>query len=150
MTWMFRTQGKRARLLAGAHPDGYGSSDERGGIVADEGCRAVELSTMPSLAKDGCPVSVVHPQQDACRIGAVGDKLGVVRRDHELVIHAVAGVALRDDLLAADVAVDAQIAPVSRIFSPKSTSKGAYLRCGNSVRSGSPSARRCSPRHGEV
>ena len=129
-----------AGLLAGANPEGACTSDQRKGIVADElgGAGEFEADGVGGEGADGVEF-VGDAQDDAGGVGTVRDEHGVIGQQREFLIDALAGEAARDDLLALNESVDAQIAQEPTLLL-RSAVKGAYLRCGNCLRSGSASA----------
>ena len=114
-----------AGLFLCANPDGAGAADEREGIVADELGRAFELEGDGIVGEgaDGAEL-VGDAEDDAGGVGAVGDERRVVGRQREFAVDAACRRGFGDDLLAVDVAVDAQIAPA-----------GASMSSGRLVRS---------------
>jgi len=106
-----------AGLLSGANPDGACASDERERIVADEMGGSGEFEADGIVGEGANGVEFVGDAQDnACGIGSVGDQRGVIGQQSEFLIDALAGKTARDDLLALDVSVDAQIAPGANAF----------------------------------
>ena len=68
---------------------------------------------MASLANGRiAPNSSVTRRTTRVRVGAVGDQFGVIGEQHEFLVDAAAGHGFRNDLLAGNVAFDAQIAPL--------------------------------------
>ena len=103
-----------AGFLFGADPDGAGAADQGEGIVADDFGGAIEgeLDGVVGKGVDGAEF-VGDAQDDAGGVGAVGVELGVVGKNSEFLIDAATGESFGDDLLALDVAFDAQVSPVA-------------------------------------
>ena len=95
-----------------AQPDGAGASDQSEGVVADEVGGAFEFEDDGIVGK-GADVSelIGNAEDDACCVGSVSDERGVVGCGGKLAVGSAAGECFGDDLLAIEVAVDAEIAP---------------------------------------
>ncbi len=103
-----------AGLFFGANPDGAGAADQGEGIVADDFGGAIEgeFDGVVGEGADGAEL-VGDAEDDTSGVGAVGVELGVVGKKSEFLVNAAAGESFRDDLLALDVAFDAQVSPVA-------------------------------------
>ena len=103
-----------AGLFLSANPDGAGAADQRERIVADDfgGAFHLQLDGIVGERPDGAEF-VGNAQNDAGRVGSVGDELGVVGMQREFLVNAAAGKRFGNDLLALQVAVDAQVTPVA-------------------------------------
>lgn len=107
-----RGEADLAGLLGGANPNRALTADEREGIVADERGRAAEFETDGVCGEGADGVELVgNTEDDAGRVGPIGNELNVVRKQHEFLIDSLTGETARDDLLALNVSFDAQIAP---------------------------------------
>ncbi len=111
-----RVLGAKARgsgLFLGANPDCASAADERKGIISDDFGRPVECELNGVVCKwaDGA-VLVGNTKDDARGVGAVRKEPGIVGHEGEFLVDAAAGERLGDSFVAADVALDAQVAPV--------------------------------------
>src|SRR5258705_269967 len=110
---MFRTEHDRSGLFGRSNPDRSRSSGEREGVVADDLAWAAQFEDN-RIIRDGPDAIelVCYAKDDARCVRTIPTKFVVVRECDELTVHPAAGVALRNNLLILDIAVDAQIAPV--------------------------------------
>src|ERR1035441_1467326 len=109
---MVRGEPHFSRLFSSAYPDGARSSDKREGIVADQLSRARQFETDRVVCKWADRVEFIrNAQHDPRCVGTVGYERRVVRQKGEFLVHALAGQAARNDLLALDVTVDPHVAP---------------------------------------
>src|ERR1700733_9795267 len=111
-------QANRPGLLSGAYPDRSCAADQRKRIVADQFRRSLELEDYRIVRIGADRTELVgNSQDDASRIRTIGDEGSVVRQQHEFSVDATARHRLGDDLLALQIAVDAQIAPSTNLSS---------------------------------
>lgn len=105
-------QAHLAGLFAGANPDSSGASDQREGIVANQfgRSRKFEADGIGCKRPDGAEL-IRHAEDNAGSIRAIGNEFGVVGQQGKFLIDSLTREAARDDLLAADESVNAQIAP---------------------------------------
>ena len=98
--------------LEGANPNSACAANERERIVADDlrGAREFQADCVIDEGLN-CTELVGDAEDHARRVGAIGDKRGVVGHQRELAGNTGAGEGFGDDKLACDVALDAEIAP---------------------------------------
>ncbi len=77
------------------------------------GPRKLEADGVVGEGADGVEL-VCDAQDDARGVGSVGNQRDVIGQQREFLIDALAGEAARDDLLALDESIDAQITPAGR------------------------------------
>ena len=107
-----RREAHLARLLARTDPDGACAAYQREWVVADQRCRTREFETDGIAGEGANGVELVcNSENDPGRISSVGNQGCVIGQEREFLIDALAGEAARDDLLALDISVNAQIAP---------------------------------------
>src|SRR6266702_7515720 len=96
----------RSGAFRGADPYGCDASDQEAGILANELCRTFELQP-DRIGRKGADVAelIGDPQHEASAIRAVRQQLGIIRREHELLVETLARPAADDDLLAAHVSL---------------------------------------------
>src|SRR5713101_4914865 len=96
-------------LFFGPNPDRSCATDQREGIVSDKLRRALQfkLDRVGSEWPDGVKF-VCDAENHASRVSPVADEAGVVGEKRELLIHALAGVLLHNDLFALNIALQAQ------------------------------------------
>ena len=101
-----------AGLFFGADPDSAGATDQGEGIVADNFGGAIEFQ-FDGIVGEGADGAefVGDAQDDASGIGAIGVEFSVVGEQSKFLVEAAAGKSFGNDLLALDVAVNAQISP---------------------------------------
>lgn len=78
-------------LFGGPDPDGTGATDEREGVVADEGRGAFKMEDdgVPGEGANAAEL-IVDAEHDAGSVGTIGDELSVVWQKNELAIDALA------------------------------------------------------------
>src|SRR5271165_392075 len=106
-------QSNRSALLFGSNPYGAGATHQGKRILSDNFGRPLDfqLDSAGRERLDGIKL-IGHAQDDASGIGAIADQARVIGQQHELLIDAFAGVALRDYLLSANVSLNAQVSPL--------------------------------------
>src|SRR5882757_6015487 len=97
----------------GADPYGCDAADQEAGILANELCGTLELQPDRIGRKRADVAELIgDPQYQASAIRTVRQQLGIIRRERELLVESLARPIPDDDLLAADVSLDAQIGPI--------------------------------------
>lgn len=130
-----------ALLLARSDPDRACSANEPEGIVSNNVGWTLE-SEHNRIARIGAdvPKLVGDPEYNASRVGAVSNQSGVIGQKAELLIETFSRVAARNNLLAANVTINAEVGPERREINIGQVGKnGGYFKCLNCSRSGSAS-----------
>src|SRR5580704_12577937 len=110
---MFCPEPDRSGLFGRSNPDRSRSACERERFVADDLAWAGKFEDNRIIRNGPDAIKLVcHPNDDARCVCTVPKKFVVGRYCDKLTVHAAAGVTLRNNLLALDITVDAQIAPV--------------------------------------
>src|SRR5438128_59605 len=109
---MSRNQSDLPWLFLGTNPDCARSADQGERIVADDLGRTFELELNGVVGKRANRAEFISDaQNDSRTVSSISDQRGIVGCDGEIRIYAPAGHLLLDDLLAADVTFEAQVAP---------------------------------------
>lgn len=109
---------RRAGLLLGTNPHSAGASDQRERIVANDFGRSFDLEPDGIIGEGANGAEFVsHADNNSGRISAVSDQLRIIGAQDKLAVHAAARKILGYDLLALDVPLDAQIAPLMKEIS---------------------------------
>ena len=114
---MRRRQPHGSRLLLGSNPHRPRSADQREWIVPDKLCWSFQfkLDGIVGEGPDGAKF-VGHAQHYASGVGPVCHEAGVVGQQREFLIDTFAGIFLHDDLLALNVSLETQVAPLVKKF----------------------------------
>src|SRR5580704_8936613 len=99
-------------LLLSSNPDCARAADQRKGIIADDFGWTVQFKLDRGIGKWTDVSEFIGDANDnASRVGAIGNQIGVVRHQREFRVDAFSGKLLRDHLLALDVTLDSQVSP---------------------------------------
>jgi len=111
---MVRGQVYSARLFGSANPRLRRCHQQAQRIIADELSRTCQFKTDGVIGERTDRVEFVrNTKNDASGVGSIGHEFGVVGQQCKFLIDALAGETSRDDLVALDEPVNAQIAPTN-------------------------------------
>src|SRR5271154_279305 len=116
--WVPGCKPRCAGLLFGANPDGAGAANHGKRIVTDDFRRAFELK-FDGIVGEGADGAILIGNADdhASGIGTIGLEPCVVRQQGKLLVYALSREGFGNDLLSLEVALDAQVSPMTYGFS---------------------------------